>query len=243
VNRLELAELNQDFFDKYIGPGKVSSVEEMKEFIKNDYVKYYDKQADALMNRDLNDMLIEKNQLPLPDEFIKRWLEHSEENVSLADIEAGYDDFAKSLRWSLIREELIRKYDLEVSEEEIFEGLKNQVRDMFKQYGLPVSDELIVLNTANKMAEDKEQMNKTYGELMTVKVFEAMKNNVTVEEKPISKEDFDALLDAERKKMETQELDAAATDVEQIDADDVVVEDLGTKEENDEEVTEGIEEW
>ena len=56
VNRIQLPELNQEFFDKYMGPGKVSTVEEMKEMIKTDYITHYDKQADALMFRDFNDM-------------------------------------------------------------------------------------------------------------------------------------------------------------------------------------------
>lgn len=234
VNRVGLAELNQDFFDKYMGPGKVSSVEEMKKLIEDDYVKHYDKQADALMNRDFNDMLIEQNELSLPDEFLKRWLKYSEENVNPQDIEDGYDDFAKSLRWSLIRGELIKKFNLEVSEEETFEGLKENVRGMFKQYGMPVSDELIILNTANKMAEDKEQMNKIYSEMMTVKVFEAVKEAITIDEKPISREDFDELLSAERIKMENQEVAKTAR------AEEVVIEEI---EGSDEEITEGVEEW
>ena len=236
VNRIKPAELNQEFFDKYMGPGKVSSVEEMKAKIKEDYVAHYDKQADALIFRDFNDSLLEKNELPLPDAFLKRWLKTSEQNTSAADIEEGYEDFAKSLRWSLIRGEMIKKFNLEVSDDEVFEGIKEQVRGMFKQYGMAEADELIVLNTANRMAEDKEQMNKVYSEMMNEKVFGAIKEAITINEKGISREDFDDLLKAEREKYEAEQ---AAAQVQSIVNTEAPIE----EEDTDEEVAEGVEEW
>ncbi len=236
VNRIQPAELNQEFFDKYMGPGKVSSVDEMKAKIKEDYIEHYDKQADALVFKDFNDSLLEKNDLPLPDAFLKRWLKTSEKNVNEADLEEGYEDFAKSLRWSLIRGEMIKKFNLEVSDDEVFEGIKEQVRGMFKQYGMADADELIVLNTANRMAEDKEQMNKVYGEMMNEKVFKAIKEAITINEKGISREDFDELLKSEREKYEAEQ---AAAQVKSI----VNTEEPIEEEDTDEEVAEGVEEW
>jgi trigger factor len=226
VNRIQLAELNQEFFDKYMGPGKVTSVEEMKEMIKADYITHYDKQADALMFRDFNDMLLEKNELPLPDAFLKRWLKTSEQNVKDNDVEEGYEEFAKSLRWSLIRGELIKKFNLEVTDDEVFEGIKEQVRGMFKQYGMAEADELIVLNTANRMAEDKEQMNKVYGEMMNEKVFSTIKGEITINETPISRDDFDTLLQEERAKAEAAQAAAQVqsivnTETEEVEAEEV----------------------
>lgn len=236
VNRIQPAELNQEFFDKYMGPGKVSSVEEMKAKIKEDYIEHYDKQADALVFRDFNDSLLDKNHLPLPDAFLKRWLKTSEQNVNETDLEEGYADFAKSLRWSLIRGEMIKKFNLEVSDDEVFEGIKEQVRGMFKQYGMADADELIVLNTANRMAENEEQMNKVYGEMMNEKVFKAIKEAITINEKGISREDFDELLKSEREKYEAEQ---AAAQVKSI----VNTEEPNEEEDTDEEVAEGVEEW
>lgn len=226
VNRIKPAEVNQEFFDKYMGPGKVTSVEEMKEMIKTDYITHYDKQADALMFRDFNDMLMEKNELPLPDAFLKRWLKTSEQNVQDKDVEEGFDEFAKSLRWSLLRGELIKKFNLEVTDDEVFEGIKEQVRGMFKQYGMADADELIVLNTANRMAEDKEQMNKVYGEMMNEKVFNTIKGEITLNEIPVSREDFDALLEEERAKGMAAQAAAQMKNVVNTEAEEVEIEEV-----------------
>jgi trigger factor len=186
--------------------------------IKTDYITHYDKQADALMFRDFNDMLLDKNELPLPDAFLKRWLKTSEQNVQNKDVEEGYEEFAKSLRWSLIRGELIKKFSLEVTDDEVFEGIKEQVRGMFKQYGMADADELIVLNTANRMAEDKEQMNKVYGEMMNEKVFTTIKGEISINETPITREDFDALLQEERAKSEAAQAAAQEKEIVNTEA-------------------------
>ncbi|MFK7774503.1 MAG: hypothetical protein AB8F94_20335, partial [Saprospiraceae bacterium] len=191
-----------------------------------DYVTHYDKQADALMFRDFNDMLLEKNELPLPNDFLKRWLKTSEQNVQDKDVEEGYDEFAKSLRWSLIRGELIKKFNLEVTDDEVFEGIKEQVRGMFKQYGMADADELIVLNTANRMAEDKEQMNKVYGEMMNEKVFNTIKGEITINETPISREDFDTLLQEERAKAEAAQAAAQVQSIVNTEAEEVEAEEV-----------------
>jgi trigger factor len=186
--------------------------------IKTDYITHYDKQADALMFRDFNDMLLDKNELPLPDAFLKRWLKTSEQNVQNKDVEEGYEEFAKSFRWSLIRGELIKKFSLEVTDDEVFEGIKEQVRGMFKQYGMADADELIVLNTANRMAEDKEQMNKVYGEMMNEKVFTTIKGEISINETPITREDFDALLQEERAKSEAAQAAAQEKEIVNTEA-------------------------
>ncbi|MEM6965748.1 MAG: trigger factor [Bacteroidota bacterium] len=219
IKRIMPAELNQEFFDKYMGPGKVSSVEEMKASIKQDYTAYYNQQADVLLYGKLTDTLLEQNNLLLPDEFLKRWLKSSDQNVNVEDIEAGYEGFAKSLRWTLIREKLIEKFGLKVTDDEVFEGIKQQVRSMFSQYGMGNVDELIVLNTANRMAEDEKQMNEAYSKIMNDRVFEAVKEAVTLEEQPISREEFEALLKAEVEKNKTTPADeAAAAAVEETPA-------------------------
>jgi len=163
-------------------------------------------------------MLLDKNELPLPDAFLKRWLKTSEQNVQNKDVEEGYEEFAKSLRWSLIRGELIKKFSLEVTDDEVFEGIKEQVRGMFKQYGMADADELIVLNTANRMAEDKEQMNKVYGEMMNEKVFTTIKGEISINETPITREDFDALLQEERAKSEAAQAAAQEKEIVNTEA-------------------------
>jgi len=105
-------------------------------------------------------------------------------------IEKEYENFSKNLQWSLIKGKIVKQFDLSVSEEEIFEGFKERVRGYFQGYG----DELIVLNTANRLMEDQKQVDQLYQELMSDKLFASVKEVVKLNDKKISAEDFDVVI-------------------------------------------------
>ena len=190
IKRVQPAELNQEFFDKVFGEGKVSSEEEARSLIEEEIVKHYDRQAESLLFRDFQDTLLEKNQLELPNEFLHRWLKASNENLDDEQIEKEYDNFAKNLQWSLIRSKIAKQFDITVKDEEIFEGFKARVRNYFQGYG----DELVILNTANRLMEDESQVENMYQELMSDKLFEAIREVVTIKDKKTSSEEFDEII-------------------------------------------------
>ncbi len=201
VSRIQPAEFNEEFFTKCFGKGEVKDEAEAREFIRKDIKKYYDRQADSLLFRDFQDRLIERNSIELPDRFLKKWLKTGNKEATDELIEKEYDTFTRGLRWSLIRGKLIKKYGLEVSENEIVEGFKDRVRGYFGGYG----DELVILNMANRLMEDNKQVDNMYQELMTDKLFEAIKEDSAIAEKEISTADFDELIKEARAKLETEQ--------------------------------------
>ena len=58
INATELAELNQELFDRLFGEGKVSSLEELKAKIKEDAESQFAQQADRKLMNDVTDFLI-----------------------------------------------------------------------------------------------------------------------------------------------------------------------------------------
>lgn len=71
VNTRELAELDQDLFDKLFGPGNVTSVTEMKNKIKEDAEKQFLQQADQKLLNDVTEYLVENTEFDLPAAFLK----------------------------------------------------------------------------------------------------------------------------------------------------------------------------
>ncbi|MEL6866728.1 MAG: trigger factor [Bacteroidota bacterium] len=221
ITRVMPSELNQEFFDKYFGEGKVNSEEEARKLIEGDLQKFYDRQSESLLQKDFQERLIEENVLDLPEAFLKRWLQMTNENIDLEQIEKEFDDFAKGLRWSLVRGKLVKQFDIQVEEEEIVEGFKDRIRGYFGGYG----DELIILNTANRMMQDQQQVDQLYQELMTGKVFEGIRNVAQVEDKKISIADFDQVIEAARK-----EAEAARNPVAPAEEEEVVEDEASTEE-------------
>lgn len=190
VQRITPAELTQEFFDKAFGEGNVKSEEEARAKFEGEISKYYDKQAESLLFRDFQDYLLEQNNVDLPNEFLKRWIQASNQQATDEIIEKEYENFSKNLQWSLIKGKIVKQFDLSVSEEEIFEGFKERVRGYFQGYG----DELIILNTANRLMEDQKQVDQLYQELMSDKLFASVREVVKLNDKNITAEDFDVVI-------------------------------------------------
>ncbi len=188
VSRIEPAELNETFFNSYFGEGQVSNEAEALEKIRESIVAHYLTQADALLYRSFQERMMEKTSFELPDTFLKRWLKASNEEASDEVIANEYDAFAENLKWSLIKGKLTRSFDLEVSPEEVSEKFKDQVRGYFAQSGM--DNEEFVNSMAARLMQDQKQYEKTYEDLMADKLFEAISEKVTIEEKPISLDAF-----------------------------------------------------
>ena len=190
ISRIEPAELNQEFFDKFFGEGEVSSEEEARGKISEQISKFYNGQSEALLFRDMQEKLMEINEMELPEEFLKRWMKATNEKVSDEVIEKEFDKFTKNLQWSLIRSKLVKRFEIEVGNEEVLETLKNRVRSYFG--GVAPGMEHIIDSTAARLMEDEKQVEQAYDEVLSDRLYEAMAAEVTVTAKKVSLEEFEA---------------------------------------------------
>ncbi len=129
VNTRELADLDQELFDKLFGENIVSSVTELKAKIKEDSEKQFGQQGDQKFLNDVTEYLVENTKFDLPVAFLQKWLQTAgEEPLDADQAKEEYENSEKSMRYQLIEGKLIEKYDLQVS----FDDLKNFAKDMIK---------------------------------------------------------------------------------------------------------------
>ncbi len=200
VSRVEPAELDQAFFDNTFGEGEVSSEEEARAKIRENIVARFENQAGALLFRDIQEKLMEENELPLPDDFLKRWLKASNEEVPEEEIEKQYEGFAKNLTWTLIRNKLVKRFELEVGQQEITEYFKDRVRGYFGGQ----ADENLLNSMAMRLMEDRKQLESAYEDIITDKVAEAIEDHVTIEPNPITVEAFEEVMQQAQAEAEAQ---------------------------------------
>lgn len=195
VQRKGEVEMNQEFFDSVFGPDEVHDETEMRDRIKRVLESRYEAQTDALLFRKFQETLLELNPLSLPDAFLRRWILESNENATEAQIEAEYPLFAKNLQWTLIRNKLAAQFGISVSEAEIIEGFKDQVRGYFTGYDPAMLGDDFLQNMASRLMQDEKQVNKMYEDLLIDKLHVAIKGAVTIQRVPVSeaqlKEDLD----------------------------------------------------
>lgn len=187
VTRVELAELNEEFFSTF-GDESVTDETSLKEFLRKDIKAYYDSQALQFMYRDIMDALMEKNEVNLPETFLRRYLRESNENVSDEVLEKEFDAFAKNMRWSLQKSHLANQYEISVEETDIRKHFTNSVFSYMRSYGN--MDYSFISQTVDRLMKDKEQMNKAYEEILADRVFSRIGDTVKKKNITISQEDF-----------------------------------------------------
>lgn len=192
ISRVESAELNQDFFDKYFGEGTVSSEEEAREKIRGLIRGRYDHEAEGLLSRDLQDLLMERNPIELPDDFLKRWLLVANENLNREGVEGAYEGFAKNLRWTLIRSKLVKSLDISVQEEEIVNAFKMRILSYFGNS--PYGSAEFIDGMVTRLMEDEKQYEQVRDEILDDKLYSAMAEEITVEEDAVEIEEFEKIV-------------------------------------------------
>lgn len=201
AERNALAEMNQEFFDRAFEGGEVHSEADLRERIAQGIGSFYKAQSDALLFRDFQERLLELNPLPLPDDFLRRWIQVSNEKADEKLVEKEYPHFAHNLQWTLIRNKIARQFELQVSEQEVVEYFMNRVRGYFGS-GVASLGEEFIQNMARRLMQDEKQVEQAYDEVLTDRLHDAVRAVVTVSEKKLSLAEFSAL--AEKARAEAQ---------------------------------------
>lgn len=191
ISRLVPAELNQELFDKTYGEGVVSSEAEMKAKIAEEFTNYLSKEGENKFKNDVIQKLIEKITFDLPDEFLKKWLMRvSEKPLTLEQIEADYENYAKGLKWQLIENKIIKDNDIKVEVDEVKEKTKELININMRQYGQAELPDAEMAGIIDNVLKNEEERRRVYEMLYEEKVIEVVKNSCKVEEKEISYDDF-----------------------------------------------------
>ncbi|MFT7613992.1 MAG: trigger factor [Parvicellaceae bacterium] len=191
IKRMQPAAVNVQLFDKIYGEGNVTTEEDFRNKIKEEMASMFNKDSDKVFKRDLSDSLIKKLKLSLPDKFLKRWIQASNENeVTAEQIEEEYEQYSKQLKWQLIENKIIADNDLKVEQEEVVEYTKGLLIQQYAQYGMPAPEEEMLAESAVKVLENQDEAKKVYEAIYERKIVDFAKENMKINEKEMSYEDF-----------------------------------------------------
>ena len=198
VTEFKQPEMNQDLFDKAFGEGEVKTEEEFKEKVKSDFANMLAMETEYRFTVDAKDKLMGKVDVDFPEAFLKRWLlatNRENEQMNEETLENEMPRFLEDLKWQLIRNSLIKTSDLKVEEADVLEYAKKSARIQFMQYGLNNVPDEHLENYAKEMIQKEDQRRQMAEGAINDKVMDLIKESVKVEEKEISRDDFNKLFE------------------------------------------------
>ncbi len=191
INQLEPAKLDTELFDKVYGPGSVKDVKEFKDRIKKEAEGQFIFESDKMLKNDVVTYLINKLNLKMPDEFLKRWLvETSKQPITMEVLEKEYDMYAKSLQWQLIENRILEQYKIKVTQDDVLTHAKELIKIQMKQYGQPEGDDNQLSDIANNILKNEEERKKIYDQIYDKRTLEVYKESFKLKEKTVTYDEF-----------------------------------------------------
>lgn len=191
INTRELANLDQELFDKLFGKDAVTSVDELKEKIKEDSEKQFAQQGDQKLLNDVTEYLVENTTFDLPSVFLQKWMQTAGEQPMDADqAKEEYEKSEKSMRYQLIEGKLIADHKLQVTFDDLKANAKEMIKVQMAQFGQLDPAEKELDDIAARILSNKDEVKRLSEQLMSTKLLELYKAEANLKVKEITYDEF-----------------------------------------------------
>ena len=187
----ELAELDQELFDKLFVDGSVKSVTELRNRIKEDAEKQFLAQGDQQLLNAVTEYLVENTKFDLPAEFLQKWLATAGEKEMTA--EEAAEEYAKSekgLRYQLIEGKIMKDNDIKLDYAELVDYAKGFIRTQMAQFGNMNPEEKELDDIAARILGNQDEAKRLQEQLISHKLLTFYKENITFKTKEVTYEGF-----------------------------------------------------
>lgn len=195
---LKPAEHNEEFFKAVFNQDDIKTEEQYNDTLKALIARELAPNSDYKFNHDVQKALVEKfGNFELPGEFLKKWLQARNSEITAEDAAKEYDTMLPSIKWELIKGEIARKQDIKVDNDDLLNFAKGVAARQFAQYGMMNMSDDVIADYAKRMLEDQKFARQIHEQASDMKLFNALRALVDVEEKTVTLDEFKKLVGAE----------------------------------------------
>ncbi|MBP2832469.1 trigger factor [Aquimarina sp. U1-2] len=191
INSQELADLDQELFDKLYRPGTIKTVTELRDKIKQDAEKQFEQQSDQQLLNSITENVLEHTKFDLPVEFLQKWIQATgEQNLSEDEAKDEFEKSEKGLRYQLIEGKIISDNDLQVTFEELKAFAKELIKGQMAQFGQNSPEDKELDDIAARILSNQEEVKRMSEQLMSQKLLNYYKENAKLKTKEVSFDEF-----------------------------------------------------
>ncbi len=197
ISRFTKAEVNQQLFDQAFGEGQVKDEKEFRQKISDMISKQFESDSDYKFLLDVRAYVEKKvGKLEFPEELLKRVMKQNNKDRKDVEeyVEKNFEASIKELAWHLMKEQLVAAQTIKVEDDDLKAVAKEAARAQFAQYGMSNVPEEYLDNYAQEMLKKRENVDGLVDRAVDVKLTAALKGVVKLDEKDITMEDFQKLL-------------------------------------------------
>ena len=195
IQRYKKHPVDQELFDSLFGKDTVKSEKEFREKIAEGLKEQLAVDADYKFILDVRAYCEKKvGKLEFPDALLKRIMLNNNKDKGEEFVEKNYEQSVKELTWHLIKEQLVADNQIKVNDEDLLNAAKETARVQFAQYGMNNVPDEYVENYAKEILKKRENVDGLVDRAVDIKLTDALKKVVKLNEKEISLDDFNKMM-------------------------------------------------
>lgn len=195
ITRYVAGPLNEELFEGVYPGAGIKTEEEFRAKIKGGIEEQFKKDSDYKFILDARKYITEKiGKLEFPDAKLRKLMLANAKGDE-KKVDENYDKSIQELTWHLIKEKLVEQAGVKVDDKDVREMAKEVTRMQFAQYGMLNIPEEYLENSVVEMLKKRETVDNLIDRCVEVKLGAALKEQVTLEEKTVTTEEFNKLFD------------------------------------------------
>lgn len=185
------AELGEEFYTNVFGKDKVHNEDEYRQALRQMIAGELKGNSEMIFRFIARKELTAKyGDMQLPDAILKTWLVSRNEDLNAENIDERYPSIAEDLKWQLIKEQVARQLEIKIEDKDLLDHAKNIATRQFAQYGMTNMDDETITKYAQNILDDKNYRGRLIEQVGDIKLFSAIENAVTLDEKTVSLDEF-----------------------------------------------------
>ena len=191
ITRFVASEMNQNVFDAAFGKDVVKTEEEFRAKIAEQFSTRFEVESDYKLLMDVRTYLMEKvGKLEFNESILRRIMDMNKAEGAEAVSEEDFQKSLTELSWHLIKEQLAKKFEIKIDDNDVLSVAKDATRDQFAQYGMANVPEDLLENYAKEMLKQDKTREALINRAVDVKLIQSIKAVITLNEETVSVEDF-----------------------------------------------------
>jgi len=196
IRHFQPAEVDQKLFDRVFGEGTVKDEKTFREKIAEQLKAQFAGSSDFKFMQDVRAHLEKKvGKLEFPEALLKRIMLNNNKDKGEDFVEKNFEGSIKELAWHLIKEQIVNANNIKVEEDDIKRVAREAIRAQFAQYGMSNVPEDVLDNYAAEQLKKRENIDNFVDRAVDLKLTETLKNVVKLNEKSVSLDDFNKLME------------------------------------------------
>ena len=198
IKHFQPAEVNQALFDRVFGEGTCKDEKAFRQKISDMVSAQLVQNSDYKFLLDVRAYLEKKvGDLQFPEALLKRVMLNNNKDKGEDFVEKNFEGSIRELKWHLIKEQIVAASDIKIEDADMKAVAKEAIRAQFAQYGMQNVPDDVLENYADEQLKKRENVDNFVDRAVDVKLIEAVKKVVKLNEKAVSLEDFNKMMRGE----------------------------------------------